>query len=65
MYIKDFSNWSKNKIDINNSESNNLARAGEVRWAAIGVNIGSGIDGKNNNFTRPVYIVSNDKASIF
>ncbi len=59
MYLKDFSNWSKNKIPINDGVSNNLARPREVRWAAIGVNVGSEIDGKNENFTRPVYIVSN------
>ncbi len=58
MYIKDFLSWTKNKIDLNKDSKENLARYGEVRWAAVGVNIGSEIDGKNDNFTRPVYIVS-------
>ena len=29
----------------------------EVWWCALGVNIGSEIDGKNENFERPVLIV--------
>ena len=57
MYIKDFEQWFKDKVMVNDKEVNHLARAGEVRWAALGVNVGSEIDGKNAGFTRPVYIV--------
>jgi mRNA interferase MazF len=32
-------------------------RAGEIRWVAFGVNIGSEIDGKGVSFTRPALIV--------
>ncbi|MFA6601586.1 MAG: type II toxin-antitoxin system PemK/MazF family toxin [Candidatus Paceibacterota bacterium] len=32
-------------------------RAGEIRWVAFGVNVGSEIDGKGKSFTRPALIV--------
>ena len=31
-------------------------RAGEIRWVAFGVNVGSEIDGKGVSFTRPALI---------
>ncbi len=57
MYIKDFDNWNLEKKEIEKLVSNNQIRQAEVRWATLGVNIGSEIDGKNDGFTRPVYIL--------
>lgn len=57
MYIKEFENWLKEKVEVNNKKVNHFAKKGEIRWAAIGVNVGSEIDGKNEGFTRPVYVV--------
>ena len=58
MYIKQFESWNKIKEKIEaEKEENGLARICEVRWAHIGVNLGSEIDGKGNSFLRPVLIL--------
>ena len=57
MYIKYFDAWFKIKKDINKSEEDISINAGDVRWASLGVNIGSEIDGKGKSFTRPVIIL--------
>ena len=57
-YIKDFKNWIKIKSDIDNQENRQYVRHGEIRWASMGVNVGSEIDGKGPSFTRSVLIIS-------
>jgi mRNA interferase MazF len=57
MYIKRFNFWNKTKIKINLKDNFIIPRNGEIRWANIGVNVGSEIDGKGEKLTRPVLIV--------
>lgn len=57
MYFKDFNRWNQVKQTLNREERNPCVRAGEIRWATFGVNVGSEIDGKGNSFTRPVLII--------
>ena len=58
MYKKDFDSWNKTKMRLNSEDQpRQFIRAGEVRWAALGVNIGSEIDGKGRSFTRPVVVL--------
>ncbi len=57
-YKKDFENWFKIKSEIDKQENKQHIREGEIRWASIGVNIGSEIDGKGVSFTRPVLILA-------
>ena len=57
MYIKDFDSWNKVKKRIQEETRKIYIRSGEVRWATIGVNIGSEIDGKGVSFTRPVLVL--------
>ena len=57
MYIKRFNFWNKIKVRINSKNNLVKIRKGEIRWASIGVNIGSEIDGKGNNLTRPVLVL--------
>ena len=45
----------KRKLDT--SSGNIYVRAGEIRWVAIGVNVGSEIDGKGASFTRPCLVL--------
>ena len=62
-YKKDFETWNKVKqiverkeiLEQENEEAN--LRNGEIRWANLGVNIGSEIDGKGDLFTRPVIVL--------
>lgn len=58
MYLKQFDVWAEDKKVINSKSHNHQVRPSEVRWASIGVNIGSEIDGKNKGFTRPVLVIS-------
>ena len=57
MHKKDFSTWVKlkEKLDLEIKRPNIKIR--EVRWCAIGHNIGSEIDGKGELFARPVIIL--------
>lgn len=42
---------------LNSDDRKVNIRAGEIRWVAFGVNIGSEIDGKGKSFTRPALIL--------
>lgn len=57
MYHKDYRKWSIVKQRLDKAPENIYIRAGEVRWVAIGVNIGSEIDGKGVSFTRPCLVL--------
>lgn len=57
MYIKDIFGWSKLKSEINEEESRPNVKIREVRWCALGHNIGSEIDGKGDLYARPVLIL--------
>ncbi|MBP6929448.1 MAG: type II toxin-antitoxin system PemK/MazF family toxin [Candidatus Moranbacteria bacterium] len=58
-YTKDFDRWNdKKKQTDSQSESRELfIYPREVWWCALGVNVGSEVDGKNENFERPVLLV--------
>lgn len=60
-YIKDFNTWNdlKKSIEHKHGEHGGEAYAypREIWWCSLGVNIGAEIDGKNENFERPVLIV--------
>ena len=57
MHNKDYRKWSEVKANLNVSSDNIYIRAGEIRWVAIGVNVGSEIDGKGVSYTRPCPIL--------
>lgn len=57
MYIKEFDAWNQVKKHLNEDDRKVNIRAGDIRWIAFGVNIGSEIDGKGKAFTRPGLIV--------
>ncbi len=58
-YTKEFDRWNEKKktADRRISERNFYVYAREVWWCSVGVNIGSEIDGKNENFERPILVV--------
>lgn len=56
-YIKDFDNWNDSKKLINKNDRQVFGYPREVWWCSLGVNIGAEIDGKNENFERPVVIM--------
>jgi len=57
MYVKDFDQWNIVKKRIQIERRKVYFRSGEVRWCAVGVNLGSEIDGKGESFTRPVLVL--------
>ncbi len=57
MYIKDFLAWFKIKSKIHQLEHSLVVRRGEIRWVCIGINVGSEIDGKGDDFARPCLIL--------
>jgi len=56
-YIKDFDKWNIKAKEIESREFNNFFYSREIWWCALGVNIGSEQDGKNESFERPVLIL--------
>lgn len=58
MYQKDFDGWNKVKKVIHNKglSPQLYFHEREIWWCSIGLNVGSEIDGKNQQFERPVLI---------
>lgn len=59
MYIKDFDRWNEKKkqTDFKNEKQKPFVHVREVWWCTVGVNVGSEIDVKNENFERPVLVM--------
>lgn len=56
-YIKDFDGWNERIKNLNNGQFNDFFYEREIWWCALGTNVGSEQDGKNENFERPVLII--------
>jgi mRNA interferase MazF len=67
MYFKDFDNWSEKKKQADKKDlgRNLFLYEREVWWCSLGVNIGVEIDGKNENFERPVLIIKKFNGLMF
>lgn len=57
MHKKDFRSWIALKEAIDRETERPGVRKGEIRWCAIGHNVGSEIDGKGTLFGRPVIVL--------
>lgn len=55
--MKDFDEWNKNKKLLNKMKGEAFAHPREIWWCSLGLNIGAEIDGKNENFERPVLVL--------
>ena len=58
-YSKDFDRWNEKKkqTDGKSIDRDLFLHEREVWWCAIGVNIGVEIDGKHDDFKRPVLLI--------
>jgi mRNA interferase MazF len=56
-YIKDFGGWHQRVSSLDLKEFEDFFYEREIWWCALGVNIGSEQDGKNESFERPVLIL--------
>lgn len=55
--LKNFLEWIGLKEKLHNAEDISFGfNEGEIWWAALGENIGIEINGKNESFSRPVYV---------
>ena len=54
---KNFDRWNEQKKNLNADIESVYFREGEIWWVRLGVNIGYEIDGKSDNFARPVIIL--------
>lgn len=52
-----FDNWNNIKKDINNKRANINIKEGCVYWINVGFNIGCEVNGKGENFARPVLVL--------
>lgn len=67
MYQKQFDLWNEQKKQV---EGNQLAHPfyfheREVWWCSVGVNVGVEIDGKNDDFERPVLVIRKFNGMMF
>lgn len=54
---KDFDQWNKNKKELENAPIKKYVHPKEIWWCSLGLNLGAEIDGKNENFERPVIVM--------
>ena len=54
---KEFELWNFQKKLLCKTDGTAYTHPREVWWCAIGVNVGAEIDGKNENFERPVLVI--------
>lgn len=58
-YIKEFDKWNEKKKQTESRVAGKTfyVSVREVWWCSLGVNVGSEMDGKNENFERPMLVV--------
>lgn len=54
---KDFDTWNKLKKQLDSRDEFPFASPREIWWCSMGLNVGVEINGKNENFERPVVII--------
>jgi mRNA interferase MazF len=61
-----YDDWNEEKKYTQFSrESSQNFRAGEIWWVKVGINLGDEIDGKHENFERPVLILKKYHSKLF
>lgn len=54
---KDFNEWNKLKQDLDARGMHTFVHPREIWWCSLGINVGAEINGKNENFERPVIVI--------
>jgi mRNA interferase MazF len=54
---KDFDLWNNDKKKIDQTNRIFYFNEREVWWCSLGVNVGFEVDGKNQNFVRPILVL--------
>ena len=63
--MKDFKGWNDKKIKIDAYTDYRNPKEREVWWCSIGVNVGTEIYGKGEDFARPVLVVNSKLGNSF
>lgn len=54
---KDFDKWNGEKKRIHHLTPRHFVHPREIWWCALGLNVGAEVDGKNENFERPMLAI--------
>lgn len=54
---KEFDKWNSSKKELEDAVIKKYVHPREIWWCSLGLNLGAEIDGKNENFERPVIIM--------
>lgn len=52
-----FDTWNEKKKYLSSKAQERFVHSREIWWCSLGINIGSEINGKNDNFERPVLVI--------
>jgi len=63
--VKNFENWHRKKAKIDAKSNRPNFHEREVWWCALGVNVGFEMDGKGEDYARPVLIIKVFNKEIF
>jgi mRNA-degrading endonuclease toxin of MazEF toxin-antitoxin module len=64
-WVKDFDDWNTHKKSLNKRRKIPRFSEREIWYMAVGTNIGSEVDGKNNDYERPVLVLKKYTNTIF
>ncbi len=62
---KDFDKWNDRKISIDSNKKFNHPKEKEIWWCSVGMNVGTEIYGKGDDYTRPVLIINAEIGEAF
>lgn len=63
--MKDFHDWNKKKIKIDENQTFNHPKEKEIWWCSVGMNVGSEVYGKGHDYTRPVLVINAEGSESF
>ncbi len=63
--MKDFHDWNKKKIKIDQNQTFKHPKEKEIWWCSIGMNIGGEVYGKGHDYTRPVLVINAEGSESF
>lgn len=52
-----YDNWNSKKKEIANRKSDIVFSEGDIWWCSVGINIGTEVFGKGENFRRPILVL--------
>lgn len=62
---KDFNTWNRKKIKIDSNTGYKNPKEKEIWWCRVGLNIGTEVYGKGDDFIRPVLVINAEGSQSF